>query len=180
MEVYNEIPFGMSQYQIKTFVNSQETPERQYRNCLLQLSQKKHAIHDCKIRRMRIQVDIDEIHEKLKTSAKYEKKRLEIDLMEKEYNMKEEVKLIEDCYYEIKTYEAILETLPSFTREEFEAGEERYWKGRLMNNLKIDLLSGGRIETGTIAALEQTGIAVGRNEQGQLAYVDNNKLLEDK
>ena len=177
VEAYN-IPFGMSQYQIKTFVNSQETPERKYRNCLLQLDQKNRALQECRIRRLRVQVDLDEIDEKLLTAEGYDKRRLLIDRQEKEYNMNTEMKLIEDCYYEVKTYESILETLPAFTREEFEQGEERYWQSRLLNNLKQDVLAGGKVDTGTLAALEQTGINVGRNEQGQIAY--SSKLLEVK
>ena len=34
---FKNVPFGNSIFQITTFGHGQETPERQYRNCLLQL-----------------------------------------------------------------------------------------------------------------------------------------------
>ena len=45
-KMMRNVPFGMSVYQIEKFNRGQETPERLYRNCLLQLNQKIRALKE--------------------------------------------------------------------------------------------------------------------------------------
>ena len=52
------IPFGNSEYQIKTFTENL-TPERKYRFCLLQIDQKERALKECQFRRKKIEIDIE-------------------------------------------------------------------------------------------------------------------------
>ena len=174
------VPFGMSVYQIETFNRGQETPERLYRNCLLQLNQKIRALKECEFRRKRYEIDLEEIDEKIGTADGFERRRLEIDREEKIFDLDGEIKLIEDCYIECRTYVSVLDGLPEFTREEFENAEGVYWERKLLNDARREVLSGGRVGGDTMEALEQIGVMVGKNERGQIAYSTAKAELEEK
>jgi len=159
----NAVPFGNSQFQIANFIANQDSPERTYRAALINWDKKNQALKECSFRRKRKEIDIVEIQEKLKTSEGFEKQRLEIDLEECEYYLEHEIKLIEDCIIEMKTYEAILSKLPDFTREQFELSEINYWRTRLFKTAKKEIEAIGTVKVETRDALEQIGISVNRN-----------------
>lgn len=176
---FKNVPFGDSVFQINKFNRGQETPERLYRNCLLQLDKKIRALNECKFRRRRIEVDIAELKSKLHKANPFDKQRHEIDIEEKEYQLDNELKLIEDAFIEVETYRQILKTLPMFTREEFEKGEGEYWKRRLLGDMQNEVLSTGSVKHDTIKSLGQIGISVGRNEKGQIAYIEKPSLPKE-
>lgn len=180
MDMYKEqmrnVPFNNSVFQILQFSRGQETPERTYRNCLLQLNQKLNALQECKFRRERTDIDIEEIEEELKTADGFKRKRLEIDLREKQFQIENEKKLIEDAIIEVNTFRYILKSLPEFTREEFERAEPKYWKEKLLADARHEIVSSGYIGKDTINSLEQIGIDVGKNEKGQFVFQDKNIL----
>ena len=186
-EQMRNVPFGQSCFQIRAFSRGSETQERSYRNCLLQINQKLRALKECEFRRDRLLIDIDEINYNLKKASSFTEKRLEIDLKEKQYNLDEELKLIEDCMIELKTYIAMLDELPEFTREQFESAEYEYWEQRFLNDLSSDVASIGHASKGTIDSLKKIGILVGKNAKGQISYTkqsvsetDNVFLHNDK
>ena len=164
------VPFGSSVYQIEHFSRGAETPERSYRNCLLQLNQKIKALKECEFRRRKLEIDMRELAQKVETAECFEKERLVIDIEEKQFHLGEEIKLIEDCYIEIKTYENMLSQLPDFTREDFEKAEGIYWEKKLLSDMQKEVLSFGYVQKDTMQSLEQIGIKVGKNEQGQIVY----------
>lgn len=174
------IPFGNSEYQIKTFTENL-TPERKYRFCLLQIDQKERALKECQFRRKKIEIDIEEINETiLSNTNKFEVKKLKIDLEEKLFNLDCEIKLIEDAIIEIQIYKKMIEGM-SFTREEFENSEQIYWKKRLINDARKELLSTGTISVGTITSLEQVGVQIKRNGNYiEITMEDNNGNLLPK
>lgn len=180
-EKMKNVPFGNSIFQIEKFSRGLETPERTYRNCLLQLNQKIKSLKECEFRRKRLEIDIEEIDEKLQKAEGFEKQRLDIDREEKQFHLDEEIKLIEDCCIEIKVYENILNQLPDFTREEFEKGEAIYWEKRLLADMKREVLSLGCVAKDTIESLEKIGIEVGRNVRGEIAFqkVNQKEMLDD-
>lgn len=185
-EKMKHIPFGNSIFQIEHFSRGLETPERTYRNCLLQLNQKLRAMKECEFRRRRLEIDVEEIRDKLKDAKDLTAQRLWIDLEEKQFNLDEEIKLIEDCIIEIKTFENILNQLPDFTREEFEKAEGVYWEKRLLADMRKEVVSVGFVAKDTMQSLEQIGIKIGRNEKGEIAYIKEGQLnmpkeiMEDK
>lgn len=164
-----EIPLGNSIFQIQNFIAT-GPPERKLRACILQLRQKEIALKECIFHRRRFEIDIAEIKEKLLTTIGYDKERLQIDLEEKEFGLSNEIDLIADCIVEIATYRKIIEDLPKVTRSDFENAEYSYWKERLLRDAKHEITSSGSISKGTIDALEQMGIEVGRNESNQIVY----------
>lgn len=182
MDMYKKqmenVPFGNSVFQNLHFGGGQESPARLYRNALLQLNQKLNVLQECKFRRERSEIDIEEIEHKLKTSEGFDRRRLEIDLREKRFQLDNELKLIDDIFVEVNTFKYILGTLPEFTREEFEAEEREYWKERLTSDARREIISGGHVGKGTVHSLEQIGIEVGRNADGQFAFQEQNILAK--
>lgn len=169
------VPFGDSIFQIVNFISNEYTPERSYRKILLQLDKKNKAMMECKFRRKRREIDILEIEKKLQNANEFEKMRLEIDKEEAEYYLESEIKLIEDCIIEIKTYEKLLEQFPDFSRNDFEKSEYGYWKKRLIKDAECQINSMGTVSEGTIKALGQIGIkGIQKNDQGNLI------IFEDK
>lgn len=170
MDMFKNVPFGNSVYQIQNFTAGKETPQRRYRHCLLQLHQKLTVLKECEFRRKRYDIDIEEIKDKLFGTKNFEKRRLEIDLEEKQFHLDLELKLIEDCMVEIAAYKQILETLPEYTREEFERAEQKYWEKRLLADAKREFISSGSITIQTIESLENIGLVIGKNKSGQITY----------
>ena len=170
MDIFRNVPFGKSVFQIVNFTDGKETPQRRYRHCLLQLNQKSNILKECEFRQKRCKIDILELKEKLKSAQGFEKQRLEINLEEKEYQLSVEIKLIEDCMIEVVIYQRILKSLPVFTREEFEQAEQEYWEKRLLSNARREMIASGSVSPQTIESLENIGMSIGRNKDGQIIY----------
>lgn len=168
------MPFGNSVFQIQTFTDGKETPQRRCRHCLLQLRQKEQTMKECWFRQRRAEIDINEIKEKIQSAQGYEEQRLQIDLEEKQYQLDSETKLIEDCVVEIATYRKILEQLPKYTREEFEAAEPEYWGKRIIGDARREVVSSGCLSPQTIESLENLGFKISRNKEGCLVYTKEN------
>jgi hypothetical protein len=165
------VPFGNSQFQIEAFIAGEETPERTYRTVLLQLNEKLNALQECKFRRKRLEIDMTELEEKIASSKnKFEVERAKVDLEEKQWRLDNEVKLINDCGFEIEKYQEILDKLPKFTREEFDAGEHRYWQNRLLDDAKRQHIALGYVDAQTIKSLQQVGVGIGKDEKNQLMF----------
>lgn len=179
-EKMKAVPFGNSVFQIQKFIANEGTPERAYRTALLQYNAKMRALNECAFRRKRIEVDIDELREKLTAATGYDQRRLQIDLEEKEYGLEQELKLIEDCVIELKVYEDIINSLPEFTREEFERGELDYWKIRLLHDAELEFNSTGAIGVGTLQSLDKLGVkfrrAVSGNDVGKFICFEDDAL----
>lgn len=182
IEQFNNVPFGKagSAFQISMEINKHNTDSRKYRHILLQMRQKICALKECEFRRKRIKIDIEEIDDNLKNAKNFEKKRLEIDKEEKLFNLKMEEKLIEDALIEINCYKLHLEKIPEITREEFERNEYKYWKTRLEDDAKKELLQYGTVTVATSKQLESMGIQIAKNQNKQLMFVykDNKKQIE--
>lgn len=176
-EKMSNVPFGNSQFQIKNFIANEYTPERAYRKVLLQLDKKMKTMQECSFRRRRHEIDIAEIKEKLKTAENFEAERLKIDLEEKEYYLNEEIKLIEDCAIEIKTYEAILKELPETTRENFERSEFEYWKQRLISDANCEFKANGFIQANTLDSLNKIGFDMIKKD-GKTIIIEKEKIEE--
>lgn len=177
VEVYRNVPFGNSVFQIENFTAGKESPQRRYRHCLLQLNQKYNTLKECEFRHKRYDVDINELKNKLKKVQGFEKQRIEIDLEEKEHHLNIELKLIEDCLFEVAAYKRVLKTLPEYTRQEFEEAEQGYWKNRLLGDARREMISTGSVGIQTIESLENIGMNIGRNKTGQITYSDNNSSV---
>lgn len=170
---FYDIPFGNTQYQIEKFViNQAQTPQRAYRTIGLQLINLIQSLEDSVLNNEKIKIDIEELEDKLKPERqvdRFERRRLEVDLISKKRMLVRQEKSISDNLKQIEIYHSYYNTLPKYTREEFEQAEENYY----LKHLHTQALG----YTGAQEALLSMGYGV--NEQGSLVKFPANSLIED-
>jgi hypothetical protein len=135
---YFDIPFGNTEFQCDAFVvAAQITPQRAYRTIGLQLHSILIGLKNKKNEFAKRQIDIDETQEKLNdpNTNKFEKRRLELKLIELTDNDNWEKKLLNDSLKEFEFYYKKFITFPKYTREQFEAGERLYFEQSLQRQL---------------------------------------------
>lgn len=138
-KAFFDIPFENSRFQTERFViNASLTPERAYRTIGLRMHNRLRALKEAQYSRMRQDVDIDEARARLEdpNTNKFDKRRAEIDIQEKLSSRSFTDKLINDAIAELNVLYAYFKRLPKFTREEFEAGEYRYFSKSLTRQLQ--------------------------------------------
>lgn len=174
-DTFFDIPFGNSHFQIENFiVNAEITPERAFRAVGLQLMDKLKALKKAKFADKRLEIDIEEIKEKLTVTHGFEKRRLEIDLAEKEDDRASQLKLVNDAVSELNYLYSLFRKFPKYTREQFEAAEREHYLQSL--NRQINGFVGAN------EALLNLGFAV--NSSGELVEIEGkapvNLLLSSK
>ncbi len=180
-EKMENVPFGNSIFQ--TLMGIPKEPARAYRHILLQINTKLQAFDECRFRRARLEVDIDELRIKIEKSSfnEFDKKRFKIDLEEKCLNLRKEEKLIRDAGIELLALNKTLEALPEISRIDFEQDEKAYWKNRLLKDSENELIAYGRPQKGTLETLESIGIVAKAGEKGiEFIDTDLNLIEEDK
>ncbi len=133
-EAFFDIPFGNSQFQIENFIiNQAHTPERAYRAIGLTMRAKIQALREAYYALKRQDVDIEEAKEKVegKYFTKWEKKRAEIDLEQKQEARRDMKKLVNDALVELSFLYSAFQKFPRYTRLQFEQGEREHYKVRL-------------------------------------------------
>jgi|SRR3990167_904724 len=133
-EAFFDIPFENSQFQTEHFViNAALTPQRAYRAIGLRMNNRLRALREAQFSRMREDIDMEELRAKAddQTVSKYDRRRAEIDILQKLSNRAFTEKLINDALAELNVLYAHFKRLPRFTREEFEVAEQTYFRESL-------------------------------------------------
>ena len=175
--LFETVPFGNSQFQNVFMSACQETKARKYRHVLLQINQKLLALKESEFKLRRTKIEISKIEEDLNKAEGFTKELLQIDLEEKKWAMSGAQKLINDALIELNTFNSIRESLPAYSREEFEAEEKEYWKARLVGEAQLSLLSTGHIDLGHMQALKQIGLDP-RAVQEELKIINEQDKLQ--
>ncbi|MGH7241571.1 MAG: hypothetical protein ACREGB_04710 [Candidatus Saccharimonadales bacterium] len=149
-----------SQLQLERFVvGKHSSPGREYRQVLLELTQKLGTLKRSKICRTRTQAEIALLQGKLGvTKNEHRKVILQCDIDEKQIALDYEEKLIADAITECNILYAMFKKYPKLTAAEFEAGELEYWKQRLVLDAQLSIAATGTIDPGTAHALIDVGI----------------------
>ncbi len=176
-EGFFDIPFGNSRFQIENFIiNAAHTPERAYRAIGLTMRAKIQALREAYYALKKQEVDIEEAQEKVASNyhTKWEKKRAAIDIEQKEEMRRDTKKLINDALAELSYLYGVFKKMPRYTREEFEAGERRYFEIRL-NKMALGI-------QGPLESLDNMGIdisqVIGRQIPKIQKVTDTLKLVE--
>lgn len=138
-DAFFDIPFENSDFQTDHFVlAAQLTPERMYRALGLRMFSKLQALRDAKYSRMREEVDLDEIEHKLQNDriSMFERRRLEIDKIQKLEQRAQTNKLINDAIHDLNRLYEKFKKMPKYTREEFEKAEEMHFELKLQRQLQ--------------------------------------------
>lgn len=165
------VPFGNSAFQVATFTGGLEggTSERRVRALLLNLDAKLLALEEAQHRRAELGIDLEEIAVKIEAQTAdndphgFERRRLVLQRDYKTAGLSREDKLIRDALAEIEAMHGEWKALPPVTsREQFEAAEPGYWARRLWADVQREVVAHGAPLPGTLAALNQMGLSVGR------------------
>jgi hypothetical protein len=158
---------GMSEFQCRHFVaNSQLTPWRSVRQCMMELETRYHAYVEIQTSLRKAEVL------KKKLSKNYElceddldKEMIKIDMDKNDYDIGIWKRKYKQSYNEmnifinlIKEYVSTEEDLESLLKCD-EQEEQKYWVARLGKQAAMDIVSYGRISTGnmdSIAMLEES------------------------
>lgn len=144
-DAFYDIPFENSAFQTEAFVlASQMTPERAYRALGLRMQKKLIAVQEYILDRDRIKIEIDELMETSRDPALKESTRkiAEIDAKKKALNLPFSDKLLNDALAELNVLYKHFKALPRYTRQEFEAGEQRHFLER--NIRQANGINGGQ------------------------------------
>ena len=179
-DAFFDIPFENSAFQTEAFViAAQITPERAYRSIGLRMNAKLRALNEAKFGRMKEDIDIEELREKIDDpdTSKWDRMRHEIDIQQKLSNRTFTDKLINDALTELNVLYGHFKTLPKFTRAQFEQGEQRHFEQRLQR--QISGISGARE---SMVNMIDDRRAIGEFEQNYtalLASTEQNLSLDD-
>lgn len=158
------VPFGNSAFQIRHFTGGNESPAataRRTRTLLLNLDAKIATLRENQFAQEEHQIDLDEADAKLADPDldPFERRRLELTKRRAVSGVGRAAKLLRDTLAEIDAMCREWKTLPPIvSRDEFERQEQRYWVDRLVSNALVQLKSGGRVDFGTMEALQQIGV----------------------
>jgi hypothetical protein len=136
---FDDIPFGNSEYQIKQFIIEDAlTPARKYRAIGLQLFELLKTLGNTYFELKETQIDIEEIQVQLEN--KYlpvpDKKRLQLSLNRKLFNLQFTEKLIRDASREISIYIRELSAFKEISLQQFEHEEEMYFYKKIHRELE--------------------------------------------
>lgn len=175
-----DIPFGNTRFQIEHFLR-EYTAERQLRMILLQMSEKITSLEKFRLNRKRIELDLEELEEKITAAQGRERLRLELDLEEKRIDYNQSLKLVNDTLEEVKIYDQLLrevqDAIGEVSRESFERAEQKYWEARLLDDARASMTSSGSLDKGVVQSLQKIGLTAVRTPEG-ISFLTNDQLLQ--
>jgi hypothetical protein len=137
-EAFYDIPFENSKFQTDNFVIAGSiTPARAYRSIGLRMMSKIEALREAKYSRKRMEIDIEELQEKIANpeTNKFERRRAELDIEQKLESLPYADKLINDAVVELNYLYEHFKALPKYSREEFESEESIHFEQRLQRQI---------------------------------------------
>ena len=133
-----DIPFENSDFQNRVFVvAAQQTPGRAYRALGLQMFSKIQAVKSYLIDQQRKEIDREEKEAKLAdpNTSSFDRRRLELDLLEMDQAKPWNEKLLNDALHELSCLYAEYQKFPAYSREMFEREEAVHFDARLKRQL---------------------------------------------
>jgi len=173
-----------SQYMYALLDVTAITPIRRVKHILAEVSRTKGALEEATLKQKRNDIDIRELEAKLAAGIEdpFERERTEIDLLEKQVNVKNISNSISGAIrklaYFTTQYEAILKSLGKdhITEEDYEKEEDRY---HIMTCMKQALISarprGGWIDEGNNIYLFDMGLPAAEAQMEVHAYLQREK-----
>lgn len=137
-EAFYDIPFENSRFQTENFVIAGSiTPARAYRSIGLRMMSKVEALREAKYARLKMDIDIEELQEKIANpeTNKFDRRRAELDIQQKLEGLPYTDKLINDAVTELNSLYGHFKALPRYTREEFEEEERVHFEQRLQRQI---------------------------------------------
>lgn len=154
---------GRSQFQLQHFVASNcegaEGSARAYRQVLLELREKFIALEKYQISLRKMTAQRNLLVKRMEASKDEDRRTIvECEIEEKDIDMDTSRKLVADAIQECNWLYSTLQSMPAFTREQFEKEEKGYWTKRFLLEAQVSLLANGTIDTGTAKSLLSLGV----------------------
>lgn len=158
--IKNGPTFGQSFFQTGNFViNKHQSAGRSYRQVLMEINTRVTALKKAEVSVKRINAEINKLNKKLNNCSDIDEKTIiECDIEDKQIDLSNQEKLVNDSIAECNYLYEIFKQMPKMSHEEFEKEEQNYWKNRLLLDAELSVLASGKIDTGTAAALVQIGV----------------------
>ncbi len=137
-EAFFDIPFENSAFQNRAFVvAAQQTPARAFRAVGLRMFSKIQAVKEHLYNKELAEINLEEKREKLQSPDidKFEKRRIELEIRKIQDGEGYANKLFNDALRDLDCMYAEFKRLPKYTREQFEAEEEKHFEQRLTRQL---------------------------------------------
>lgn len=178
---FASVPFGQSVFQNLNLADDAATPARKLRYCLLQLQAKITALKKAEFDGRRLELDLAAARRRLRflifvPFAWISRRRIEIDIEEKEWARARGVKLVEDALIEARTFYESFKALPRITREDFENEELEHWRTKFMRAAELEVQAHGFISPAAMDALLKVGIAAVKDGD-QIKLFEEQKVL---
>jgi hypothetical protein len=149
---FAEVFQGRSNFQIDNFVVGQHlSEERRYAQCVVELQSKYYNLRRYDIQRRRLLKEIE-------TSEGFDREEKELDLEQLDIGIVGQIREFDHLY-------RIYKSMPKFTYEELEVGEQKYWLERLSTQAQIDIEAHGTVSTGNAEALRQINLIKGHYDR---------------
>jgi hypothetical protein len=159
---FHAINQARSNYQIQHFVVGQhDTEPRQYSQCVLELQVRTFNLRRQMVEKKKLLKKISA------TTDADEKELLGIDLEEMELGLENQVREWNVLYQ-------IFSSMPKYTYEQIQSGEEEYWQLRLARQSQEEILAHGRIGVGNLDALWQSKAI----DNPAIAFIEQHKKPE--
>jgi len=158
-ELLNDHQTGMSQFQDDYFVTTRAggTLYGQYKQSLRELYKRFRGLRELTCGNERLQIDIDELKEKIGNSEGFEKRRAEVDYKEKVMLMEESTRVIKDTkrefsrFYQQAAY--LKDTIGELTDEKRHQLDMDMWEFKIKEMAVIDWITSGRLRNSTFEFL---------------------------
>lgn len=136
-ELHAAIDQSRSRYQLERFVVGQHhTPEMQYVQLVRELHGATNALEEGMLKIELMRAEAEELRESGLRSD-----QIAADI--KERSIEKKLLSLESTKREIAIMHEMLEAYPRYTRDQIEAGQERYWQERLVRVAQMQALAGG-------------------------------------
>lgn len=138
-QAFFDIPFENSDFQTEAFVlAAQITPERAYRALGLRMMHKLQALQENHFQVRKSVIDVMELQEKIDDPAtsKFDKMRAELEVEKIQGSQSYAKKLVNDAIHDLEVMYNYFQTMPRFTRNQFEAAERNHFEQRLARQVK--------------------------------------------
>ena len=137
-----------TRFQLEHFViGAHDTPEMQFRQCVMELRSQIRTYRVCDIGRRRMEREVDRLKESDDLDA-------DLDLEEKEINLSELLISMRGAEREINCLMDLFNNMAHFTRDEIDHAQPEYWEKRLNRQAQLSIMA-GKIGWADLDALRQ-------------------------
>ena len=175
---------GMSQFQDDYFVTTRAggTLYGQYKQSLRELYKRFRGLRELMCSNERLQIDIEELSEKVNTTDGFEQRRAEVDYKEKVLLMEESERVIKDTQREFTRFYQqafyLKQEIGELTDEKRHQLDMEMWEFKIKEMAVIDWVTKGRLGNSTFEFLQACPKEMKMRLAKEIRFENQNALIE--